>query len=484
MTIIIKENTVIDKNTTFNEEVQIASGVTLTLNPGVKINLGGNKLLVGGTLRLNGTESQFCGLENGVVDNLDGRIQITNSSISHIDFNKYLSRGSIDVYSSVFKDSSVNADKLSVDTSLFLGSTVRIEPYNRDKFINSTLIDGYIEVKSHLAIGIDIVGFNESMRSKILNSNFIGKGNLIKLNPFFDAAGMHPIKIANCYIAGVPPEEIDSHVFDKDDDIRLTSDITPSSFNNSPYLNSKLGFVVGNEIITLDKLAYNTAINPPVMGSEGNDVLSGTNADDVIYAFQGNDTIKFSNGSDAIYGGSGLDTLSLQGPSSNYIWQATPDYTQIREKSVVFATASLYSIERISFADKSMAFDLNGVAGQAYRLYQAAFDRKPDLTGLGYWISAMDKGISLNQVAGGFLASDEFRKLYGAAPSDTDFLTALYKNVLHRSPDSKGYNWWLDQLKAGVNRADVLASFSESTENKAQVIGQIEQGIDYIAWTS
>lgn len=146
-------------------------------------------------------------------------------------------------------------------------------------------------------------------------------------------------------------------------------------------------------------------------------------------------------------------------------------------------TISLQGIERLLFDNsQAVGLDLNGVAGQAYRIYQAAFDRKPDLAGLGFWIAQMDKGVSLKDVAGGFLASDEFRKLYGAAPSNTDFLSALYKNVLHRSPDGDGYNWWLARLTEGVARQDVLASFSESPENQAQVIGQIEHGIDYLIW--
>jgi hypothetical protein len=33
-----------------------------------------------------------------------------------------------------------------------------------------------------------------------------------------------------------------------------------------------------------------------------------------------------------------------------------------------------------------------------------------------------------------------------------------------------------------VTRADVLANFSESAENQAQVIGSIQNGIDYQHW--
>jgi hypothetical protein len=129
-----------------------------------------------------------------------------------------------------------------------------------------------------------------------------------------------------------------------------------------------------------------------------------------------------------------------------------------------------------------VALDVHGTAGEAYRLYQAAFDRTPDKAGLGYWIDAMDKGMTLTQAAAGFAGSAEFAHLYGANASDTQFVQALYQNVLHRAGDSAGADFWLHALGSSVTRADVLANFSESAENQAQVIGTIQNGIDYLHW--
>jgi hypothetical protein len=144
--------------------------------------------------------------------------------------------------------------------------------------------------------------------------------------------------------------------------------------------------------------------------------------------------------------------------------------------------ATLSNVERIAFSDGMVALDVHGAAGEAYRLYQAAFDRTPDKAGLGYWIAAMDKGMSLTQAAAGFTGSAEFANLYGAHTSDTQFVQALYQNVLHRAGDSAGADFWMHALASSVTRADVLANFSESTENQAQVIGTIQNGIDYLHW--
>ena len=145
-----------------------------------------------------------------------------------------------------------------------------------------------------------------------------------------------------------------------------------------------------------------------------------------------------------------------------------------------FGEDTLLNVERLQFADKSIAQDINGNAGEAYRIYQAAFNRAPDLGGLGYWIYGMDHGMSLLDVATGFINSAEFKTLYGANPTTSEYVTRLYSNVLHRGPEQAGYDYWVNQLNSGQQtRNQVLANFSESPENQAQVIGVIQNGIEY-----
>ena len=71
--------------------------------------------------------------------------------------------------------------------------------------------------------------------------------------------------------------------------------------------------------------------------------------------------------------------------------------------------------------------------------------------------------------------------MYGANPNDAQFVDALYANVLHRTPDAAGYDFWMHSIQL-VSRAQVLVDFSESAENQAQVIGAIQNGIDYTPW--
>jgi hypothetical protein len=145
---------------------------------------------------------------------------------------------------------------------------------------------------------------------------------------------------------------------------------------------------------------------------------------------------------------------------------------------------TLTNVERIKFADTAIALDTSGVGGQAYRIYQAAFNRTPDDVGLGYWISGMDSGASLASVASGFVSSDEFKALYGASPTNAQIVTKFYENVLHRAPEFGGYNYWLGMLNSGLSVSNALAAFSESPENVSGVSGAIISGIRYTPYVS
>jgi hypothetical protein len=162
---------------------------------------------------------------------------------------------------------------------------------------------------------------------------------------------------------------------------------------------------------------------------------------------------------------------------------AKSSYTVTNGATVQVADGSgadtLVSIERVLFADGALAFDTTGIAGQAYKLYRAAFNRTPDSAGLGYWLGQMDKGVALRDVAHSFIASKEFIGLYGANPTDAAFVDLLYQNVLHRAPDAAGAAYWVGVLGQGQPREDTLAFFSEGKENTDAVATLIAQGIGY-----
>lgn len=191
------------------------------------------------------------------------------------------------------------------------------------------------------------------------------------------------------------------------------------------------------------------------------------------------DVDKFSSPA-RVDGLAGTDTLVINIASDKATLKSgLKEFTYIKPDGGMSGIA-LDHVERVRFTDKTVALDIDGSAGQAYRLYKAAFDRTPDKPGLGYWLNQMDNGSTLKAVAEGFVSSNEFVALNGVNPTSTQLATSLYQHVLGRTPDQTGLAYWVDQLDSNLmNRSDVLIGFSESTENQIAVSGQIQGGIEY-----
>ena len=97
------------------------------------------------------------------------------------------------------------------------------------------------------------------------------------------------------------------------------------------------------------------------------------------------------------------------------------------------------------------------------RLYDAAFDRDADGKGLGYWLEIKET-TGLGDIANSFIASAEFNSQNGNLEDDA-FIELMYSNVLERTSDSAGKEFWLDQLDNGAERGAVMVGCTESDES-------------------
>jgi len=216
-------------------------------------------------------------------------------------------------------------------------------------------------------------------------------------------------------------------------------------------------------VVTPPAAAVPSAFDPQSLATAGNNVLSADGTGGQLDGKDGIDTVVFSY--------------------TNFNYTLTSNGSKMWVYDAAHGTSTLLvNVERLQFSNQTLALDIDGNAGAAFRLYQAAFDRTPDKVGLGFWIDSLDHGNSLVDAASGFLGSPEFAQKYGANLSDTQFVSALYANVLHRAPDAEGYDFWLQALH-NTSRAKVLTDFSESTENKAQVFSSIDGGFGYTPTT-
>jgi hypothetical protein len=256
---------------------------------------------------------------------------------------------------------------------------------------------------------------------------------------------------------------------------------TPEALGNGAFV-----YEVPNEVhpqyITEGTLKMATVAAGSVrIGGAGADVLTGTDGADRLSGQGGNDRIAGGAGDDAIDGGAGVDTAVYAGRHDAYAISAagTGAWT-VQDKSGAEGTDQLTGIERLHFADVDVALDVDGTAGQAYRIFQAAFARAPDGAGLGFWMAMMDKGASLNAVAQGFVDSAEFADRYGARPTNRELVEKFYENILHRPGEAAGIDWWTSQLDKKLSTvAEALAGFSESHENQAALVGVLANGIEF-----
>ncbi|SMD08914.1 protein of unknown function [Fulvimarina manganoxydans] len=193
-------------------------------------------------------------------------------------------------------------------------------------------------------------------------------------------------------------------------------------------------------------------------GTSGADRFDGGSQYDYFDGGSGFDRIVYSETSLVIDGlGNGSFKVTGEGYSN----------TVTRIERVDLAGGAYYRLD--------VAPDESAAIG--YRLYQAAFGREPDQTGLEFWIAQRDGGTSTEVLAAAFLRSDEAQALYGGL-SNTGFVDALYTNVLGRDGEAAGTAFWVNALNSGVyDRAFVLDNFSASSENIAAVGAAIEDGI-------
>lgn len=133
------------------------------------------------------------------------------------------------------------------------------------------------------------------------------------------------------------------------------------------------------------------------------------------------------------------------------------------EKWVVSTQESTSVFLAQLWADAPKRPEAGALADQVARLYRAYFERAPDSSGQRFWEDQRIDGRTLASVSDAFAQSPEFISEYGRL-DDPAFVELVYRNVLGRSPDNSGLQFWLNELASGLDRGSVMIGFSESAE--------------------
>jgi len=176
----------------------------------------------------------------------------------------------------------------------------------------------------------------------------------------------------------------------------------------------------------------------------------------------------------------GFDTVIFDGQRSDFKILKTDGGFHAINLNNTEAENHLYeNIEKASFKDGSLIFDVgsNATDQLIYRLYQAAFARSPDEGGFRYWAGVAEKGTSFKEISSIFIDSSEFKQKYGLNLTNEQCVDLLYKNVLGRSGEAEGVNYWTGDLNSGhTNTASILVEFAASSENVIKTLNNIDNG--------
>lgn len=204
----------------------------------------------------------------------------------------------------------------------------------------------------------------------------------------------------------------------------------------------------------------------------------------------------------------GYGTVVLDGPKSSYaievdgtgktvikdigVGDATygQSVTVTGENYIVFNGANLGASTVMTGGaatyPNDMYFVENAANAQLAEFYAAILQRIPDLGGLEYWQNSAAGGTGVIGVAENFVVaihnsyatSSPITTLGGDpdAMTPTQFVTALYENILGRDPDASGLaywvagmNTWIEQYGLRQAQADMLVSFTNATATSAAV---------------
>ncbi|EEF26996.1 conserved hypothetical protein [Ricinus communis] len=301
------------------------------------------------------------------------------------------------------------------------------------------------------------------------------------LHTIWDAGGNDTISIANFTVGSVIDLQAGHY-----SSLRMAPEQSPAGivWNTAPPATTYDGT---NNL----GIAYGVTIENAIGGS-GNDTLIG-NA--VANHLQGN------GGANTLDGGAGIDTAVYTGNFSSYALATNGNGYIVTLQNNPSQTDTLTNIERLSFADASMALNVGSLAEDplqaqytalAEKFYVAYFGRPADANGLANMVSQFNSGsvpyttsdfvgayasnATVKSLIDSFGNSAESAALYHG--TNRDFVTSIYSHLLGRAPDQEGLDYWTSALDSGsLARGWAALNIAAGAEANKTAQGQIDAAL-------
>ncbi len=236
-----------------------------------------------------------------------------------------------------------------------------------------------------------------------------------------------------------------TYIWDSDGTLRSVSQVTPYKGSPSdPIFSSPIAIDIDGDGEL--EIAFVKGAQVILMDAYGNPITDTGSREYIVDEYKGSVAI-----SDIDNNGK-LDLISA-GAS------ADKSYSYIYDWEV--GTPISYGEKRRVGRDQLFGSDYN-IRNFVDRFYHTILERSPDAGGLNDWTERLKSGILAgSDVARGFIFSQEFEN---RNTTDEEYVTILYHAFFNREPDSAGYNGWLERLRNGASRAEVLDGFLYSQE--------------------
>ncbi|SBT03263.1 hypothetical protein ACCAA_100001 [Candidatus Accumulibacter aalborgensis] len=176
-------------------------------------------------------------------------------------------------------------------------------------------------------------------------------------------------------------------------------------------------------------------------------------------------------------GAGGIDVAVFSGNLTNYALTKTGSSYTVRDLTGTDGIDTISNVERLKFANVSLALDVDGNAGKVAKILGAVFGRE----------SVSNKeyvGIGLNLIDGGMT----YEALAGLAIGVTgkkapvDVVDLLWTNVVGSHPSPGQAQPFVDMLNNGMTTAALVVLASDTALNQINVnlVGLQQTGLEYI----
>jgi uncharacterized repeat protein (TIGR02059 family) len=210
-----------------------------------------------------------------------------------------------------------------------------------------------------------------------------------------------------------------------------------------------------------------------VFAGGGGDTLLFNTPAAVASGSPGSQGATLAAGTTILHGGLGDDAATFNGASADYTVESHDGYVVVTANAQPNQHALVINAETLTFSDATVAVENRDALGTITGLYQDVLGRQADYLGVEFWATAEKNGVSLGQIALDLISSAESQAKHamvfnGDSAHDVEL---LYQGIFSRASDADGLAFWVDQMANGMTLVEVANGFLMSAELTGHKIG-------------